>query len=274
MADKEPIGWITVNGVHVPLYEGESKEDAVNRAIAKHNEDKKESDIAKAKEQSDKLNGKQSNEQKIAELQKKKDETQSFLQKGLIQQEIDMLKANWKGTKEEWREHINKQREAEQKQKEEAYKVKKAAEEKAKHDKEEAIRKNLEHELKTQPKDKVEQYKIIQKTNPMNDDYHTGIRKPSDIKTWEEVLKSKDDQFTWGDFSRKDAEKAMQTGKITIYSSYPIKNGVFVSTSKAQSQEYAGGKGGRLYSKTIPLSKVAWISGDEGQFADLDDKEK
>ena len=265
--------WITVNGVHIPIHEGESKEDAVNKAIAKHNEDKKESDMAKAKEQADNLNGKQSKEQKIAELQKQKDETPGMLKKAMIQQEIDMIKADWTGTKEEWREHLVKQREAEQQKREEEYRAKKEAEEKVKRDKEEAVRKNLENELKTQPRDKVEQYKIIQKTNPMNDDYHTGIRKPSDIKTWEEVMKDDDDsQFTWGDFSRKDAEKAMKTGKITIYSSYPIKNGTFVSTSKAQSQEYAGGKGGRLYSRTIPLSKVAWISGDEGQFADLDDK--
>lgn len=268
MADREPIGWITVNGVHVPLFEGESKQDAINRAIAKHNEDKKSSDITKAKEEADKL----SREQKIAELEKQKEQTLGLLAKAKIQTEIDMLKANWKGTKEEWIAQRNAKLEAERKQKEAEYKAKKEAEEKERRDKEEAVRKNLEHELKTQPKDKVEQYKIIQRTNPMLDDYHTGIRKPSDIKTWEEVLKSKDEQFTWGDFSRKDAEKAMATGKITIYSSYPIKQGVFVSTSKAQSQEYAGGKGGRLYSKTVPLSKVAWISGDEGQFADLEEK--
>lgn len=57
-----------MNGVHIPIHEGESKEDAVNKAIAKHNEDKKESDMAKAKEQADKLNGKQSKEQRLAEM--------------------------------------------------------------------------------------------------------------------------------------------------------------------------------------------------------------
>lgn len=31
-----------------------------------------------------------------------------------------------------------------------------------------------------------------------------------------------------------------------------------------------GGKGGKVYSMKVPLSKVAWISGDEGQFADID----
>lgn len=35
MAKKEPIGWFTVNGVHVPIFEGQSKADAVKAHIAK-----------------------------------------------------------------------------------------------------------------------------------------------------------------------------------------------------------------------------------------------
>lgn len=31
---KKPEEWITVNGVHIPIYEGESKKQAVNRAMA------------------------------------------------------------------------------------------------------------------------------------------------------------------------------------------------------------------------------------------------
>ena len=58
MPDKEPIDWITVNGQHIPIYKGQSKQDAYNKAIAKHNEDKKQKDIARNKEQSDKLNNK------------------------------------------------------------------------------------------------------------------------------------------------------------------------------------------------------------------------
>lgn len=64
MADKKVKQWITINGVHVPIYEGESKDDAVKRAInrgsenAKNNEDLKEKQIAKNKAQKDELNGK------------------------------------------------------------------------------------------------------------------------------------------------------------------------------------------------------------------------
>lgn len=52
---KEVKDWITVNHKHVPIYEGESKQDAINRVVAKDNEDKKQSDIAKNKEQADKI---------------------------------------------------------------------------------------------------------------------------------------------------------------------------------------------------------------------------
>ena len=56
--EREIVGWITVNGAKVPLFKGESKEDAINRHIAKENETKKANDIAKNKEQADKLNEK------------------------------------------------------------------------------------------------------------------------------------------------------------------------------------------------------------------------
>ena len=44
---KEIVDWITINGNHIPIFEGESKQDAYNRAVAKANEDKKTSDIEK-----------------------------------------------------------------------------------------------------------------------------------------------------------------------------------------------------------------------------------
>ena len=42
-----------------------------------------------------------------------------------------------------------------------------------------------------------------------------------------------------------------------------------MSTSYIQAQEYAGGEGGRVYSKRIKPSRVAWINGDEGQYASV-----
>ena len=55
---QEIVGWITVNGQHIPLGAGESKEEAINRAIAKRNSETKSSQIAKHKAEADKRNGK------------------------------------------------------------------------------------------------------------------------------------------------------------------------------------------------------------------------
>lgn len=110
---------------------------------------------------------------------------------------------------------------------------------------------------------KEKQLEIIQKANPLTDDYHVGIRTMDDVKTFEEAM-SDDESFYWGDFSREDAEKALKKGRITVYSSKPIEQGVFVSTSKNQARDYAGG--GKIYEKEIPLDYTAWINGDEGMF--------
>ena len=55
---KEVKQWITMNGQHIPIYDGESKEDAVNRAIANKNEDTRQKQIANNKKEADRLNGK------------------------------------------------------------------------------------------------------------------------------------------------------------------------------------------------------------------------
>lgn len=110
------------------------------------------------------------------------------------------------------------------------------------------------------------QFEIIQKSNPMWDDYHTGIRSPKDIKTFSEVIDD-GESFAWGDFSKEDAERALKRGTVRVYSSYPIKNGVFVSTSYQQALDYAGGEPSGVHSRVVALDSVAWINGDEGQYA-------
>lgn len=116
-------------------------------------------------------------------------------------------------------------------------------------------------------KHKKQQLDIILRENPMEDDYHVGIRKLEDIKTFEETLDD-EESFVWGDYSREDAEADLERGLVTVYSSYPIKDGVFVSTSYTQANEYAG-RSGKVYKKTVSPDKIAWINGDEGQFADV-----
>ena len=132
-----------------------------------------------------------------------------------------------------------------------------------------AENKRMEEKGISKKDNKQKQLEIIQKYNPMKDDYHVGIRNENDIKTWKEAMED-EESFYWGDFDREDAEKALEKGTITVYSSYPIKQGIFVSTSKNQAKDYAGGK--EIYSMEVPLDKVAWINGDEGQFADVDAK--
>ena len=109
MANKEPKQWITVNGQHIPIFEGETKDQAVNRYIAKTNEEKKQKDIARNKAQADKLNGKkskeQTKEQKLAELKKQYDATPSILTKSAIKTKMEMIEADWKGTEDEFLAH-------------------------------------------------------------------------------------------------------------------------------------------------------------------------
>ena len=121
---------------------------------------------------------------------------------------------------------------------------------------------------------KQAQFDLLQKTNPMLDDYHTGIRKPEEIKTLQEVIKhhDPDEDFAYPDFELKDAQKAMDNGKITIYSSYPIKEGVFVSPSKMMAQDYAGGRG-EVYSKEVDLKDIGWINSDEGNYLPVNNRE-
>lgn len=124
---------------------------------------------------------------------------------------------------------------------------------------------------------KQAQLDIILKTNPMLDDYHTGIRKVKDIKTLGESVeearseaeKYGDDEWSaYPDITNDMLQNALETGEITIYSSKPIKNGVFVTPSYMQASDYAGG--GNVYEKTVPLTDVAWINTDEGQYAKVD----
>ncbi len=120
---------------------------------------------------------------------------------------------------------------------------------------------------------KKKQLDIIEKNNKMQDDYHTGIRKIEDIKTLAETLEDSDwqgyEEFN-PDYTKKMADEALKTGKITVYSSYPIEQGVFVSPSKMEAESYSGN--GKVYSKEININDVAWIDPTQGQYANTNQK--
>lgn len=122
---------------------------------------------------------------------------------------------------------------------------------------------------------KLAQFELIQEKNPMLDDYHTGIRSVDEIKTFGEnvaAYNSNSEDFVYPDWTIDNARAAAKNGKVTIYSSKPIEEGVFVSPSKMMAQDYAGS--GKVYSKEIPLNDVAWISGDEGNYAPIKETTK
>lgn len=115
---------------------------------------------------------------------------------------------------------------------------------------------------------KENQLQTILENNPANDDYHTWIRTVDDIQTFQEAFDEWEaegySQFT-EDFTNEDMQKALSEGKITVYSSYPIKDGIFVSPSRLEAWGYSGT--GKVYSKTVPIEDVAWIDVGQGQYA-------
>lgn len=122
--------------------------------------------------------------------------------------------------------------------------------------------------------DKQKQLEIILKHNPANDDYHTWIRKVDDIKTLEETLVDSDfvDYEEYNpDWTKSMAQEAINSGYITVYSSYPIKQGIFVSPSKMEAESYSGN--GTVYSKKVPIKSIAWIDPTQGQYADIEEDE-
>lgn len=109
---------------------------------------------------------------------------------------------------------------------------------------------------------------IIQNANPVEDDYHTWIRHAGDVHSFAEVLNDSD----WNgmdfdpDYTWDMAQRALQTGEITVYSSYPIGTlGGFVTPSRMEAEGYAGN--GEVYSKTVNLDDIAWIDPTQGQYA-------
>ena len=121
--------------------------------------------------------------------------------------------------------------------------------------------------LMSKPVFKEHQLYVIQRTNPMRDNIHTGVRTINDIKTYPEAV---EDDYNNGyrdgwtpDYTMDDAKAVFKNlGMIRVYSSKPITYGVFVTPSKMVAQDYAGG--GLVYDKLVDMYDVAWIDGQEG----------
>ena len=121
------------------------------------------------------------------------------------------------------------------------------------------------------------QWEIIQKTNPKEEGTNsTWVDKPEDAKTFYEV-NHKDSDYPFNenysdDWTVKDKMNVEATGKITVYSSYPIEDGNWVTPSKEEGLSYAGS--GKLYSATIDPRDIAWVDAGQGQVAHISDELK
>lgn len=119
----------------------------------------------------------------------------------------------------------------------------------------------------------VLQAKLINEVNPANDSYHTWIRTADDIYNFEDTLKAPvfDEDFIGNDFdpsySWDMAQDALKNGEIEVFSSYPIKEGTFVTPSSMEASYYSGN--GKIYNKIVPLEDVGWIDATQGQYAPI-----
>lgn len=117
---------------------------------------------------------------------------------------------------------------------------------------------------------KEKQLEIINNSNPAPNSHNTWVRTVDDIKTAKEVFETAfNDGEMYPDFTVDDMKESLDSGEVTIYSSRPIKNGSFVTPSRMNAEEYAGGQGSKIYSKTIKIDDVAWIDESEGQYAPI-----
>ena len=115
---------------------------------------------------------------------------------------------------------------------------------------------------------KERQFELIQNNHPKEDwDYQTWINSVDDVKTYQEAVD--DDRAGTPDFDDADIDRALKTGRVRVYSSHRIRIGTFVTPSRMEAENYAGSE--NVYSKTVPLTDVAWIDSLQGQFAPTSD---
>ena len=114
---------------------------------------------------------------------------------------------------------------------------------------------------------KAAQLAVIEQGNPFNAALgaHTWIRGAEDILTYREAIDSFGgvDDVT-PDFRAGDVQRALDSGYMTVYSSYPITQGTFVTPSYMEVQNYAGD--GHVYRKRVPLDDVDWLDEVQGQY--------
>lgn len=133
--------------------------------------------------------------------------------------------------------------------------------------------KDIRYQLK--PEELKEwQFDIISNHNAAEDDYHTWVRSVDDIMTFQEAYE--DDEYAdyddfMPDYNRQMAKAALESGKITVYSSHPIEPGIFVTPSEMEAQSYAGK--GQVHRKVVPIDDIAWIEITQGQYTPVNNRD-
>ena len=115
---------------------------------------------------------------------------------------------------------------------------------------------------------KAAQFDIIRQSNPFDAELgnHTWIKSADDILTYPEAIDNLGGvEDVTPDFRAADVQAVLDSGEVTVYSSYPIEQGTFVTPSRMEAQNYAG-DGAQVYSRRVPLSDVAWIDEVQGQY--------
>lgn len=124
---------------------------------------------------------------------------------------------------------------------------------------------------------KQAQLRYVLENNPHEGEVvHTWIREVKDILTFEESLQDSD-YIGWDDesdfFYDPDyadmVKTALETGQITVYSSKPIEKANFVTPDRREAENYAGG--GKVYSKIVKLTDVAWLDPNQGQYCPMNE---
>ena len=72
------------------------------------------------------------------------------------------------------------------------------------------------------------------------------------------------------DFTKKDVEVALKTGKVIIYAPEPIAQGVFITTSQKIAKK--GFK--NCYSLEVSINDIAWCFVNRGWYAKIEDSKK
>ena len=260
--------WRTIGGKRVFIKDGEDLKTAMKKSGKFKKNEMNDKDEKKNTKMTD-----EEREKKIKELEKKKEETVGFLQKGAIQEEIDMLKDNFEGTKEEYREHLSKEREKRLKEyeeeKQERLKIKKEQE-------------NEENErgykMAHRPSKGATLDDITSSVENENDDYSPAM--PKDFYEHPEYYGNMNDVSYKESFEAIKKARGNKDGTVTIYratTGETINDGDWITLSKSYAEHHNNtwlGDKGKVIKMEVPIKDVRFAGDDFNEFGYFPEKNK